>query len=389
MGEDRPRYYRLDKAGRNAFWAPGKFAEKYGLPKSQPLGPDGPEAKAAAIKWNGRLDEARKLARSDEKPPSRYPEKSVGAFFEAYQRTESWAQMEPRTREDYFRAWPIIEKRFARTPIRSLTPDDSEKFHVDIHPAYPPSPKRDPKGKLKLSWGQAHRTLKVWRSLLNAMVKYDVRATAPVGKVANPQPSGRRAVWLHDEVMKLAETACWGGHLGMAIAIRLAWDAMLSPVDVWALPLSGWSYSPGASEVNTARAKTSAPVLVAVENETAELIEAYLARLGLKDVIDDDRPLIRQANGRPFPDKDRFGKIFRMVREAAFPGDDRQFLDLRRSALTEAQMGGATKDDIGAAAANRIAEDERLASTYLRAASKRVLSARREGRAPMAAKFAE
>lgn len=389
MGEDTPRYYRTDKAGRNAFWAPGKFALQYDLPKSQPLGPAGAEAKAKALKWNERLDEARKLKREGLPRVSRYKEKTLGAFYEAFQRTEAWAQMEPRTREDYDRAWPIIEKRFADSLVKSLSPDDSEKFHVDIHPAYPPNPKRDPKGKLKLSWGQAHRTLKIWRALLNALVKYEVRAAAPIGKVANPQPSGRKAVWLHDEVMKLAETACWGGQLGMAIAIRLAWDAMLSPVDVWALPLSGWAYSPGASEVNTSRAKTDAPVLVAVEDDTAELIEAYLRQIGADPVSDAEIALVRQSNGRPYPDKNRFGKIFRLVREAAFPGDTRQFLDLRRSALTEAQMGGASKDDIGIAAANRMAEDDRLASTYLRAASKRVLGARRQGRAPMAAKFAD
>lgn len=389
MGEDRPRYYRTDKAGRNAFWAPGKFAEQYGFPKSQPLGPDGPDAKSAAIKWNERLDAERKRRRAGEEKPSRYKPKTIGAFYEAFQHTESWAQMEKRTREDYERAWPVIEKRFADTLIKALSPDDSEKFHVDIHPAHTPSPKRDPKGKLKLPWNQAHRVLKVWRALLNAMVEYDVRASAPIGRVPNPSPTGRRAVWVHDEVMKLAETACWGGHLGMAIAIRLAWASMLSPVDVWSLPLSGWAYSPGASEVNTARAKTDAPVLAAVDDDTADLIEAYLALIGERTKLEADLPLVRQANLRPFPDKNRFGKIFRLVREAAFPGDARQFLDLRRSALTEAQMGGATKDDIGVAAANRLAEDDRLAATYLRAASQRVLSARAQGRAPMAAKFAD
>lgn len=68
-------------------------------------------------------------------------------------------------------------------------------------------------------------------------------------------------------------------------------------------------------------------------------------------------------------------------RALAFPGDDRQFLDLRRSAATEARRGGATRDDLGKAMANRIDASDALAATYLLDASERVNEARKAARA--------
>lgn len=402
MAADKPpRYYR--ERGNVAFWDAGRAVGGTGIKSLIMLGPKGANAKAEAIRLNGRLDEARKALKEGKERPARYKPGTLGAFYErVIQRSEFWTQAEGRTREDYERAWPHIEKRFGDTIVTHITASDSEAFHVDIHPAHEPNPKRDPKGKRKLKWNEAHRVLKIWRALATALVTYEFRATAPIGKVSNPEPKGRAAVWLHHEVVTMAEGAQAAGELGMAVALRLAWDAMLSPVDVWALPLAGWIYSPGASEVNTSRRKTDKSVLVAVSDETAELVESYLATLRAAGVdMDPDLPLIRRRTRvgdrrsktkatfiwRPFNDKDDFGKCYRAVREAAFPGDERQFLDLRRSALTEAQMGGASKEDLGAAAANNLAQDERLAATYLRSASKRVLEARAKGRAPMAAKF--
>lgn len=115
---------------------------------------------------------------------------------------------------------------------------------------------------------------------------------------------------------------------------------------------------------------------------------AYLDHLAANGVAIELRdPIFRQPDGlRPYP-KDRWEKHFRWVREAAFPGDERQMLDLRRSAATEARMGGANRDDLGKAMANRIDDSDALFSTYVQGASTRVLEARKAGRRQIAAKF--
>lgn len=368
---DRVRYYTV-KNGQ-AFWTPGKFGASYGLPKSQPLGPAGAAAVAAAAIWNGRLDEAREAARSPAKKLRIYPPGSLGHFYEAFQTKTAWRLMAPRTRDDYERAWPEIERRFGARLVTKITADDSERFHAELHPAHNEGSEH--------SWNEAHRVLKVWRALLSALVSYEIRTSAPIGRVSNPAPKGRDSLWTHDDVMTLAWVAALSGHKGMSAAIRLAWGAMLAPVDVWTLPRSGWRTGASGAQLATQREKTGKRVLHAVGADTLEVVDAYL---GSMPTLLPDTKMIRRYNGAPYRSKDTFGDDFRAIRAIAFPGDARQFLDLRRSALTEARLGGATKDDIGLAAANSVDRSAKLEETYLLGASERVLEARQLGRLKMA-----
>jgi hypothetical protein len=396
----------------NLYWKPRKIdCDAFGFARSYPLGRDGVEAWRKADRLNKSLERAR--AGEDPLPLSRtYRPGTFGSFYTKFTDpdwSENWMQLDPRGREDYFRAWPRIEAyvdidgiALCDKLITQITPQLSERLHVDLHPAHDPST-RDPKGERRLSWSEAHRTLKVYRTLVTALVEYKfIPPEPPIGRIPNPEPKGRSEVWLDEEVRLKAEVACWGGQLGMAIAIRLAWDAMLSPVDVWALPLSGWIYRPGGSEINTARAKTDKPVYAAVSDEVAELVEGYLERLREAGAdMNPDLPLVRRRSRvgdrrsankvayawLPFTDRNHFGKVYRPIRAAAGFAADRKFLDIRRSAMTEARMGGATKDDLGKAAANRVDANPKLEATYLHGASRNVLETRSKGRGQMAAKF--
>lgn len=382
MGAVRVRYYRARNG--NGFWEPGAFAVQFGLPGSQPCGPDGPDAWAKAEQWNARLDSAR--LPSPQAPAS--APGSLGAFYDLFRTTEAWKALEPRSREDYERAWPILSG-WRETPaappladlqVTAITAFLSERFHADIHPVHNEAS--------SYSWNEAHRTLKIWRALLSAMAAYDVIAKAPIGRVSNPQPKGREAVWLHDEVMRLALAATVIGAPGMAVAILLAWDAMLAPVDARSLPLSGWSNGPGGAEIATRRRKTAKRVRHAVTDLTAATVEGYLLTLEQRGVhLLPVSPIVRTPLGRAYQGKNYFAEDFRIVRAFAFPGDERQFLDIRRSAATEARMGGADRDDLGKAMANTIDDSDALYDTYVLSASRRVLDARIAGRERMKAKF--
>lgn len=357
---DRIRYY-IVKNG-NAFWAPGKQADAFSFPRSQPLGPDGEEAMKAAIglnaKWDKRKDKAKRALT--------WPAGSLGHFYDYFRSTTAWRMMEPRTREDYDRAWPEIESRFAKHTITRISADDSEAFHAELHPVH--------NSKSEMSWNEAHRTLKIWRALLNALVSYGFRPSAPIGRVSNPAPKGREGLWSHDEVMTLAWAAALHGHTGMATAIRLAWGGMLSPGDCWSLPREGWRPD---GRISHQRRKTGKRILARTDADTAALVNAYIET---QPAALPHAPLIRRPNGEGYRSKDTFGDDFRVVRAIAFPGDDRQFLDLRRSAATEARRGGATRDDLGKTMANRVDANEALAETYLLDASDRVQEARTKAR---------
>ena len=356
---DRIRYYVVKNG--NAFWAPGRQADAFHFARSVPLGPAGEDAQKRALEWNTKWDKRR------EKPQPTYRRGSVGQFYEYFRASTAWRLMEPRTREDYDRAWPEIEARFAAKLLTEITAETSERFHADLHPAH--------NAKSAASWNEAHRTLKVWRALLNAMRDYGVLARAPIGRVPNPAPKGREGLWTHGEVMTLSWAAALHGQNGMATAIRLAWGGILSPVDVWTLPCEGWRPD---GRIAHSRRKTGKRILARVDAETADLVNAYIATL---PATLPHAQLIRRANGEGYRSKDTFGDDVRAVRAVAFPGDDRQFLDLRRSAATEARRGGATRDDLGKAMANRVDASDALAETYLLDASERVIEARKMARA--------
>lgn len=372
------RYVRVRRS--RAFWEPGKkVATALNLPASVALGEHGDEARLRAIELNAQLD----MARIDKRTRSLVLRGSVTWCYQRFVETEAWHQMGLRTRDDYERCWPIIAERFGSVLLSKVTSDDSERFHVDIHPAHKPNRNRDPEGKLKLQWNTAHRTLKVWRALLNAWVEYKyIPAPAPIGRVSNPRPPGRDVLWLDHEVMTLVATAEKLGLLGMAIAIRVSWDAMLAPIDNFELPVGG--YRGWMEEVRTARRKTQRKVYASITADTVSAVDSYLERLrGAGLSIADDMPLVRNAALQPYEGinaRKYFERDFRKVREAAFPGDRRQMLDLRRSAITEGRLGGATLDDLGAAAANSLGNDQFLQSTYAHTASRSVRDARIVGR---------
>jgi hypothetical protein len=374
------RYYWVKPGSAYAYWNPGPRAKSFFLPPCQPLGLDGPAARDLCEGWNAKLDAARAEAKQPKKKQRQYPAGTLGHFYERFREMDAFGVMSLRGREDYDRAWPNIEKRFARTLISQIDAAASEAFHVDLHPAHPPHPERDPDAKLKLSWDEAHRTLKIWRALMNALVSYELRPVAPIGRVSNPAPKGRQEIWLHDEIMQLAWVAALSGDFGQATAIRLAWGAMLAPVDVWTLKGQGWLPTCAGGQAKGQRSKTSRRFCVAVDEATAQVVNAYIES---QPPALPSAPIIRRANGKAYRNKDMFGDAFRAVRAIAFPGDERQFLDIRRSALTEARLGGATRDDIGKAAANRIDENDTLAETYLIRASEAVIAARAVGRSKM------
>ena len=399
---DRPRYYRVRRT--RAFWEPGAWGARFGFAGSVPLGEDGPDAKAKAIHWNAKLDAARATA---DQPPvpakSSYPPGSLGSFFEKWTGldggggSEAWRLKAPRTQAEYIRSWPHIAKRFGGVLITRISPVASEQFHVDIHPSHPRHPQRDPKGAMKLGHTDAHRVLKNWRSILQALVAHGLLPTAPIGQVSNPAPPGREELWLHDEVMDLAQGAAFGGYFGLAVALLIIWDAMLSPVDGRTLTWGRWRRTEDGAEIAVTRAKTGRKTWASVTQETAQAVDVYRAWLESNGAptAPEDLMIRRPATNWPPRWRDTPGpytanllaKHFAVVREAVFPGDERQLLDLRRAGLTEARTGGAELADLGRAAANSLDKNEALQSTYIRASSKKVQTARRAGRAEMVKRF--
>ena len=366
--------YTVKRRGK-LFWQPTPEMRALGfLPK--PLGDDGPEAQEAALRlYRGWLK-----AKQERGIVTRYPTGSFGAFYDRFKRTTTWAKKGARTREDYERAWKRIDAwrpaaldpTLSRTTISRISTELCEQFFDHLEKTVSPN--------------ERHRTVKWLKVLLaDAVVRLRLGYASPAAKLVNPQPAGRSAIWLGAEVEKLYTTAAEQGYAGMSLAIRIAWEAMFSPVDVWNIRPAELRQDSGGWFIERRRIKTDKVAFGALSEEAAAALVAYLSAQDRAEA--DETPIIRQRNGQAYRSKDTFGDDFRTVRGKAFPGDTRQFLDIRRSANVEADAAGADRQTMGELLANGLADNKFLEETYTPATvtkAREVASQRVQGRAKLA-----
>jgi len=344
-------YFELgSKRAKEAGWIRDDGSYK----SSIPLGRVGPAAEAHALElYHAYLSASSVGTGLTAQPKSEYTEGSLGRFFDQYRRSAAWERKMARTRDDYVRAWPTIADRFGNTDVRKINAARSEDFHHELR-------NRERDGTLSSS--QRYRILKIWRALLGALECADLVSKAPIGGVSNPQPPGRREFWVFSEITTLIKKATEMGFHGMSLAIWIAWETLYSPVDVRSLSTSQLRTDPDGAYFDQNRAKTGKESLAPISDPLRDAIRKYLDELDMS--VAPDAPFLRQRNGNAYRSKDTFSDDFRSVRKIAFPGDRRQFRDIRRSGNIEADLGGATREERGSILANNIATNRFLENTY-------------------------
>jgi hypothetical protein len=356
--------------GDKRFWQPTPEMRAAGfLPK--PLGQDGPAAWAEA----DRLYRAWLAAKAKQARVTDYPPGSFGAYYDRFRRTKAWARKAPRTREDYERAWKHLEPAFARKMLTAISAADVEDLQEDL--------------ERRVSANERHRTIKVLRALFaDAIVRLKLTMPSPALAVRNPQPRGRSAIWLGAEIDHLVATADAEGYPAMALAIRIAWETLFSPVDVWTLARDRIKRDSEGVYLERTRTKTERQAYGSLSPATAEALARYIEGLGFE--LLPDTQVLRQRNGSAYRSKDTFGDDFRAVRQVAFPGDKRQFLDIRRSGNVEADAAGADKATMAELLANSLADSRFLEETYTPATvakAREVARQRETGRERLAAEI--
>ena len=330
----------------NLFWEPTPAMRAKGfLPK--PLGPESPESLAEAR----RLYDAWLKANAE---PSRratsWPTGSLGHYVDRMKLTSAWAKKAPRTRQDYDRAWKHLGPVLGARTLTRISVEDVERLADELEASH--------------GAHERYRTIKVLRAVFADAI-YRLKLTgypSPAKGIRNPQPRGRSAIWLGAEVAKLVVTAEAFGYAGMAAAIRIAWDTLFSPVDVWSITRAEVRRDETGAYIERSRAKTGRAAFGHLTAATDSALAAYLRALGVE--IPADGQVIRQRNGHAYRSKDTFGDDFRAVRKVAFPGDTRQFQDLRRSGNVEADAAGADKSTMAEILANTLDASTFLDETY-------------------------
>lgn len=369
MGDVKIRYYvtrQRPGCPKWGYWAPTPTMVKLGFALVD-CGEDGPAAWTIAHHWNGQWDAVRRgnAAPADVVPI--YPPSSLGEAFTRFKLTKTWMAKAPRTREDWERGWRHITSIFGDVDPRTVDMEDVDDWY----------------GTLLETVGvrEAHRAMKIWRALWRvagtlrnpAGEKYCARDEDPSLGIRRKSPKPRNAIWFEGEAVRLVKQAWRMGFRGLAAALAVAWDTMLSPVDVRGLTASQRAKDGTGPLYFVERAKTGKAAIGTASARTERMVDAYIASLPF--TLHPDTPIFHTRGGEPGPrggrprppaayTKDTLSKDFRIVRAALFPGDTRKVSDFRRSGAVEATAGEVNDKALAGKMANSIDTNRELQATY-------------------------
>jgi hypothetical protein len=370
-------------------WEPGPALRKAGftgrdlkdgsgewLPEAQAI------AKAQAL--NAEVNEWRETGKAKVgKPLKKKHPRSCQALFNLWSdpsRHTEFGLLRESTRSDYLSK----ARQFLETPIDAKTGDvgadrsGSDTF-ADIHVG------AISRRHLKNLWREMYRErghamangiLRVVSIMMTFAVDEEWRRDNPAAKLKIKQTKPRQVLWLPDELELIVKTAdemkLWS--IGDAIVVALHSGQRQS--DVLALPERIFDEQRiRLSQLKSnGKSRIDAPMTPALLRRIHNLKER---RRG-ETVISLDRPLIRRdTSAEPHDDRHYFGKQFRLVRDAAADkmGEDgkplcpniadKNFQDLRDTAVTRLAMAGCTLPEIAAITGHDTESITRIIKHYL------------------------
>ena len=335
MGKVEIRYYVTRRAWKGSratwgYWVPSQKMQSAGF-SIVACGEDGPAAWDLAEKWNARWDahRASESAGTSSPAPRVYPFGSLGEAFDRFKATKTWEQKKPRTRETGIAAGNTSSRRLAMS-------------FQNCHARARRHLVRDPAGEDRRARG-APRDETLARAVEDRRRNEGPRPRRrPFAAILwRKTPAPRNAICSKGKRCRPVKRAWRMGYRGLAAALAVAWDTMLSPVDVRALTraqLRGDAQQPPLFAV--ARAKTGKAAIGTLSRRTKRLLDTYSATLPPN--LLPSAPIFYtrggepgSKGGRPWPPvpytADTLGDDFRAVRGKEFPGDKRQLMDFRRS----------------------------------------------------------
>jgi len=370
MGSDKPRY--LVKIKNCYYWRPTPRMKQAGF-SDRSLGKIEVAAKQEAIRLNAEWDKHRHQPSGIHGQPSIivYPHGSLGAAYnralalreaERKMRGVVWTRQQ-RARDDWPRAWRWLGPAFGDYDPLAIVSEDLLALRAKVAE--------------RVSESEAFRVIKVFRALWAKLTP--LGCTVPPGSdpsltFANSAPDPRQQVWSHHDVARMVQRAWREGYYGLAALLAVAWDTMLSPVDVRSLTVGQRRNDGQGSYFELERAKTGRAAAGTLSRWSEAILDTYLGKLGLE--LHDAAQIFwtrggtsTAMGGRPWPPRpytsDRLGIDFRHIRALVFgPDDHRQIQDMRRSGAIEASRGKVAPIELSAKMANTLSTSNRLHKVY-------------------------
>ena len=394
---EKPKYFKVRRNGRAFFELGRARAERAGVKSSVALGPyeNEPESTKKRVRAKAWALYAEWLEKSGQ--PVAAPSLSsgalvagsVGQFFQIYRTKEAWRRKEPATQKEWEYCWGQRQKDgkryfrpfsigayWADTQIDQVSPDDFERFYLEC----------EQHGGGYYRW----RMVRIARALFNAAIAYHIIEKNPGYVLKNRAPKGRTQFWTSDEINKLIRVAFERGNDSVGLAIWIAWETAMSPVDIRTLVLSTVRFNGETHWFQAQRRKTAhrgeevGQIFGVISPELYKALMAYYDALPDR-VKGDDEPILRTSRSLVKFNRVRLTNQFAAVRLEAFGEDEkRQFRDIRRSANLEADLGGASVEDRAAVLANAMDKSPQLDAVYTPPTverARKVAEQRRAGRA--------
>lgn len=328
----------LVQKGNSFYWQPTAALREKGW-KPRKLANNLEAAIAEAEKINDELDRWRVGSCEVSSVPVI---NSVKALIAAYQRSNRYLDLSPRTKIDYDYRLSIIEKWAGKTPVSAITPAAVENLWQNL---------------ARTSKYKANMTITILRLILF----YAIR---PLGWIqfnpaSHPGLGGippRDIVWEDDEIFAFVKTADRLGYYNLGTAVLIGVCLAQREGDILSLD---WRAYDGHN-VLIKQNKTGAYICVPVHPVLKARLDAYPNKSG--------RIIRSEYHGGEYPQSTfikNFSKVRKIVCEQLPEFKRCQFLDLRRSAIVRLAEVGCTEAQISAVSGHKIDTCRRILETYL------------------------
>ena len=334
----RPRYVQEKASG---FYYRATAAMREAGLRSEALGTDRGAAYDRADALNDAWDAIRRGNPVVVEAPAAHG--TLERFVQDLRRSAEYRDKSKATQDELEYALKTILATFGPTKLKAIQPSHVEIFY----------------GALRAhgSVHRAHRHMKWLRYLLNRAIRLGQLDRNPAMAVRVTRPPPRDTVWKPNQVEQAIAAAHREGQHAIGLALAVAYDTGLRPVDI--RNLTHAQIEP--DRLALIQAKTGKVTHLPLLRETRQAIDDYVAAMALAPLP--NAVLLRTRRGRPYT-KDYLAKGIRRVLRAAGVPDAVRLSDLRRTASKERAEAGATEAEIAAAGGWSIERGSQILDVY-------------------------
>ena len=184
-----------------------------------------------------------------------------------------------------------------------------------------------------------HRIFKCLTRLFNyGLRELEIIDSNPLDRFGVEKPPSRKMIWNTQEVAAVIGARC-DIYPSVGLAVLISVNTTLPQGDILALK---WNqYDGEAFRVRQIKKRGNLELYIPLTPEIINELDAMLSK-----GVSSTHIVVYEGTGRPYRDKDQFGRAFRICRDRAGVDSNVTFQDLRKTGITELAKNSATNAEI-------------------------------------------